>query len=80
MNDLVKKRYEMPLEYIERVLEEVVQNLKLSGATIVCTSNRGRKFIVPYGEAPAVQIFDTQVAYEESENDVLQDFEYGKEG
>ena len=80
MNDVVKKRFEMPLEYIERVLEAVVQNLKLSGATLVCTSNKGKKFIVSHGEVPAIQLFDTQAVYEESDDDVLQSSQHAKEG
>lgn len=50
----------MPLEYIERVLEAVTQNLKLRGVTLACTSDKGKHFIISQGDPPPIQLFEKE--------------------
>ena len=57
---LDKQRFEMPLEYIERVLEAVTQNLKLRGVTLACTSDKGKHFIISQGDPPPIQLFEKE--------------------
>jgi hypothetical protein len=55
---LEKQRYEMPLEYLERVLSVVTQKLNLKGVALTCTSNKGKHFMVSHGEVPPIQLLE----------------------
>jgi hypothetical protein len=53
-----KEKFELPLEYIERVVAAVVKNLKLQGASLTFTSPEGNHFMLSQGKSPPVQLVD----------------------
>jgi hypothetical protein len=68
MSDIEKQRFEMPLEYLNRVLEGITRSLKLKSAALVCTTKSDRQFIVSLGETPPIQLLNQNDLFVQEED------------